>query len=92
MESLVLSPGLGILGLDSWVWNPGFGFLVWSPGLDSWIWTSGFELLHLDSWLGFLFRFGGLGSLVWSPGTGVLGLDSWVWPPGFKVVGLESLV
>ena len=63
--------------MDSWVWIPGFGFLIWIPGfgflrLDSWVWSPGLGFLGLDSW-------------VWNPGFGILGLDSWIWTPGLNL-------
>ena len=88
--------------MDSWVWIPGFGFLIWIPGfgflgLDSWVWSPGLGFLGLDSW-------------VWNPGLGFLDLDSWLEPIarsgytydlepsvailrhfGFKIIGLTCL-
>ena len=55
LDPWVWIPGFGLLGLDSWVWSPGLGFL----GLDSWVWSPGFGVLGLDSW-------------IWTPGLNLL--------------------
>ena len=43
------------VGLESWVWIPGLGFLglefwAWCLGLESWVWNSGPGFLELVSW------------------------------------------
>ena len=45
LDSWFRIPGLGLLGLDSWLWIPGF------LGLVSWVWIPGFGFLGLESWI-----------------------------------------
>ena len=47
LDSWVWVPGFGFLGLESWAWIAGLRFL----GLESWVWNPGLGFLDLDSWL-----------------------------------------
>ena len=64
--------GFGVLGSESWVGSPGFGFVF--LGLDSWIWTPGFGFLDLQSWVCIP---------CLESWFGFLSLDFWVWSLGF---------
>ena len=72
LDPWVWIPGFGLLGLDSWVWSPGLGFL----GLDSWVWSPGFGVLCLNSW-------------IWTPGLNLMPdvIKSMIWKPKLRILG-----
>ena len=73
-------PGLGFLGLGSWIWSPGLGF----PDLDSWPGPSARSVN--------VFRDPGLDSQVCSPWFCFTGLDCTVRLTWFAFLSLGSRV